>query len=329
MITERPWVIGGLLSAGITVVIFGLIAVTQPGNVGSATQNPRPLAIVASSAPTAPAVSPSAAAAPTSANAPSRPLPAATAKAQPNTAKSAAAVTPAKSVITPKRATTTKPRKPATSASRTSPRTGSGPGVGRIQFGRTYTGNATFYGATGAGNCSFEASSNLMVGAMNQTDYENSQACGAHLSVTGPNGTVTIRIVDRCPECPPGAIDLSQQAFAKIAPVSAGRVSISWRLLSPAGLGPVSYRYKSGSSQYWCGIQVRNHRNPVRSVQVKTGNSWKTLARQEYNYFLSETGAGCGGAIRVTDIYGNQVTDTGIRVAPDQTQNGKAQFAAP
>jgi expansin (peptidoglycan-binding protein) len=301
-IAERPWLAGGLISAATTIVILGLIVVTQPRGTES---EPRHPSLIVAASPT--------------------PAGAVVAK---TTVTPTATVSP-KAAAKPKpKATAEKAKSKQTKTSRTTQRGASGPGTGRIQFGRTYTGRATFYAATGAGNCSFEASGDLMVGAMNQRDYANSQACGAHLSVTGPKGTVTIRIVDRCPECPPGAIDLSRQAFAKIAPVSAGRVSISWHLLSPSGLGPVSYRYKTGSSQYWCGIQVRNHRNPVRSLQVKTGNTWKSLERQDYNYFISAGGSGCGGAIRVTDIYGNQLTDTGIKISPDRTQRGTSQFPA-
>ena len=202
-------------------------------------------------------------------------------------------------------------------------------GTGRIKYNVTYSGVATFYGATGAGNCSFPASSSRMIAAMNHADYENSQACGATVKVTSGGKSVTVKIVDRCPECPPGAIDLSQEAFTQLAPASAGRIDITWQLLSPSSLGPVQYVYKSGSSKYWCGIQVRNNRNPVRSVQVQTSGSWKTLSRQEYNYFLSENGAGCGGTIRVTDIYGNQLTDSGIGISPDTVQAGRAQFGSP
>jgi expansin len=200
-------------------------------------------------------------------------------------------------------------------------------GSGRIIAGRTYTGRATFYGATGEGNCLFDASPDLMVVAMNQADYGGSQACGAWLAVTGPDGkTITVQVVDRCPECPVGALDLSQQAFTKLAPAVAGQITVTWRLLSPALSGPVAYVYKTGSSQYWCGIQVRNHRNPVRSLAVKVGGSWKALTRQEYNYFESPTGAGCGGAIQTTDIYGHTLTDTGIAIRPGAVQNGHGQF---
>jgi expansin (peptidoglycan-binding protein) len=198
---------------------------------------------------------------------------------------------------------------------------------GRIQFGHTYRGRATFYAATGAGNCSYEASRDLMVGAMNQADYDNSQSCGAYLAVTGPSGKqITIKVVDRCPECPPGAIDLSRQAFTQLAPASTGQIAITWRLLSPALSTPVSYRYKSGSSQYWCGIQVRGHRNPVAKLELRTGSGWTRIPRQDYNYFVSASGAGCGGTIRITDIYGHRLTDTGIAIRPGTSQRGHAQF---
>jgi expansin (peptidoglycan-binding protein) len=303
-IAECPWVTGSLLSVATPLVFFGLIAAAQPGGTPPPVADSSSL-VVAENLASDRQLTGTAAAPTTSATATATP------KAKSTPKPKATKTTPAKSGGT------------ATAAGR------SGAGVGRIQFGQTYLGQATFYGATGVGNCSFDASSDLMVGAMNQQDYDNAQACGAYLSVTGPKGTVKIRIVDRCPECPPGAIDLSQQAFAKIADVSAGRVSISWQLLSPDGLGSMSYRYKSGSSQYWCGIQVLNHRNPVQSLEVEVGGSWKTLVRQEYNYFLSAGGVGCGGTIRVTDIYGNQVTDSGIRIAPDQIQRGHTQFPAP
>jgi expansin len=222
-----------------------------------------------------------------------------------------------------------KRKKPGTHGMQPKHRPAAAKGSGRIRFGTTYRGRATFYDADGGGNCSYPPSGDLMVGAMNQRDYANSQACGAYLAVTGPRGnTITIRVVDRCPECPPGAIDLSAQAFAKLADPSAGRISIRWRLVGPTLKGPVSYVYKTGSSRYWCGIQVRNHRNPVRSLAVLVNGTWKSLPRFDYNYFLSETGAGCGSRIRVTDIVGHQLTDSGIRVLPGQVQKGHVQFPA-
>ena len=69
-----------------------------------------------------------------------------------------------------------------------------------------HTGEATFYTfASGGGACMFDPTPNdLMVGAMNATDYENSQVCGECVSLKGPNGTILIRIVDLCPGCKQG-----------------------------------------------------------------------------------------------------------------------------
>src|SRR3712207_2677901 len=85
-----------------------------------------------------------------------------------------------------------------------------------------HQGEATYYGATGAGHCSYEASNDYMIGAMNHTDYNNSEACGACVAIQGPKGNINIKIVDECPECKVGDIDLSQKAFELIAPLIDG-----------------------------------------------------------------------------------------------------------
>jgi expansin (peptidoglycan-binding protein) len=193
-----------------------------------------------------------------------------------------------------------------------------------------YQGVATFYDAgNGDGACLYGPSADLMVAAMNTTDYESSKACGAYVLVrTAGGASVTVRIVNECPSpCAPGQLDLSAQAFAKLAAPSAGRIAVTWSLLSPATSDTVSVRYKTGSSRYWCGIQVIGHRNPVARLEVSTGGSWRQLARTDYNYFLSEDGTGCGAAIRVTDIYGEQLTISGITVRPNVVQPTRVQFA--
>jgi expansin (peptidoglycan-binding protein) len=192
----------------------------------------------------------------------------------------------------------------------------------------THTGDGTYYDATGDGNCMFGPSpGDLMVAAMNQTDYYDSLLCGAYIEATGPKGSVTVRIVDRCPECQPGDVDFSPQAFAKIADLPQGRVRIAWRLLSPPLAGPIAYRFKEGSSQWWTAVQIRNHRNPVYSVEYLSGGRWVPMERQQYNYFVAASGTGPGPlTLRVTDIYGNQLSDSGIPIAPGVVRNGSGQF---
>ena len=61
-----------------------------------------------------------------------------------------------------------------------------------------HQGIATFYGATGAGACSFDPSPNdLLVAAMNAEEYNTASVCGAYVLVNGPKGSVMVRICAR------------------------------------------------------------------------------------------------------------------------------------
>jgi expansin len=194
----------------------------------------------------------------------------------------------------------------------------------------THTGIATYYNATGAGACSFDASpGDLMVTALNAEEYDNAALCGAYVAVTGPKGSVTVRIVDLCPECQAGHLDLSQEAFAKIADLYLGRVSITWQVVSPDLSGPFAYHFKDGSNQWWTAVQIRNHRNPVAKLEyLNDGGQWVSVRRTSYNYFVqTNPGMGTGPyTFRVTDTYGNQLTDSGIPHVENGTVNGAAQF---
>ncbi|MEH0471029.1 expansin EXLX1 family cellulose-binding protein [Streptomyces sp. B21-097] len=207
---------------------------------------------------------------------------------------------------------------------------GTAPSAGGIRPGTVHTGVATAYDiGDGNGACSYGPTSDVMTAAMNTADYDTSQACGAYVSVRAANGaSVTVRITNECPApCAVGQIDLSQQAFAKLAPLVTGRIAITWSVLSPATSDTISIRYKTGSSPYWCGIQAIGHRNPLARLEVRTSAGWTRLARTGYNYFLSEHGAGCGSAIRLTDVYGEQLTVEGIAVRANVVQPTRLQFA--
>jgi expansin (peptidoglycan-binding protein) len=192
------------------------------------------------------------------------------------------------------------------------------------------TGLATYYDATGAGACLFDPSpQDLNVAAMNAEEYDNAAWCGAYVRVAGPKGSVTIRIVDLCPECKAGHLDLSRQAFAQIADLPLGRVSITWQLISPALSGPIAYHFKDGSNPWWTAVQVRNHRNPIAKLEYRTsGGQWVTVPRTGYNYFV-QTNPGMGPGLytfRVTDRYGNTLTDSNVPHVENGTINGAGQF---
>ncbi|MEU4383678.1 hypothetical protein [Promicromonospora sp. NPDC023805] len=70
-----------------------------------------------------------------------------------------------------------------------------------------------------------------------------------------------------------------------------------------------------------------DHRNPVAKLEVDAGDGWQALPRTGYNYFLSENGSGCGGEIRITDIYGERLTVGGLPVSAGVVQPTGVQFA--
>ncbi|MBP2327176.1 expansin (peptidoglycan-binding protein) [Kibdelosporangium banguiense] len=193
-----------------------------------------------------------------------------------------------------------------------------------------HSGVATFYDSNGSGACSYDPSPDPLTAAMNTADYEGSKACGAYVLVRAANGaSLTVRITNLCPApCKAGQLDLSAEAFARLAAPSQGQIPVTWTLASPELSKKISIRYKTGSSQYWCAIQVIDHRNPVARLEVQSGGQFKQLSRADYNYFLSESGSGCGGAIAVTDIHGQRLVVDPLPVKPDVTQATGLQFAA-
>ncbi len=201
------------------------------------------------------------------------------------------------------------------------------------------SGKATFYAATGAGNCSFDTVSAPLVVALGPSDYKAGAACGGYLDVTGPKGSVRVKVVDKCPECAAGHIDLSREAFTKIANPVDGIVPITFRPVADPGLpGPVTVRVKEGSSQYWLALRFDNHGNALSSAELKVGGGWQKLQRTDFNYWIDESGAGGGPfTVRLTDTTGRQTVVPGVRLSPEQVQRtgvnmysgGAAQAATP
>ncbi|HSC87456.1 MAG TPA: expansin EXLX1 family cellulose-binding protein [Polyangiaceae bacterium] len=200
---------------------------------------------------------------------------------------------------------------------------------GGAPLGRVFEGEGTYYDADGSGNCSFPASSDLNVAALNAEQYAGAAYCGACADVSGPDGTLRVRIVDQCPECKHGDLDLSASAFAQIAEPELGRVPISWQVVGCDVSGNLSYQFKDGSSQWWVQVQVRNHRYPIERFEWSAdGESWEALERQDHNYFERAEGFGDRSVkIRITASNGAVVED---ELPPAQDMllvEGSVQFA--
>lgn len=183
---------------------------------------------------------------------------------------------------------------------------------------------ATHYVLNGLPNCSYpNPPADQLFVALSPSEYNNAGGCGGYLEVHGPDGSVRVKVIDQCPECATGHIDLSETAFAKLAPLSAGLINISYTYLAnPALPGPISMEVKNGSSQYWLALLPDNTGNPLASVQVRTSSGWQSLSRASYNYWIAQGGAGSGPfTVRLTDIQGNTATVSGITLSPGSVQS--------
>ena len=187
------------------------------------------------------------------------------------------------------------------------------------------SGEATHYelGST-TGNCSYPAApADQLYVALPPDAYASAAACGSYLHVTGPDGSVTVEVVDQCPDCGPGHIDLSAQAFARIAPLVAGLVPVTYQTIADPPLpAPLALRVKEGSNPYWLALLPIGTGNPVASLQVRTSaGGWQDLSHTSYNYWLAASGMGPGPfTVRVTDTAGHQVTAHGITLSPGVIQ---------
>jgi expansin len=203
--------------------------------------------------------------------------------------------------------------------------------VPTVAIGESKSGDGTYYDfANGDGACMFGPSPNDMdIAALNKPDWSGSSLCGACAEVTGPKGTVTIRVVDQCPECKTGDLDLSPQAFGKIADMAAGRVPITWKLVACNVTGPIRYKYKDGANQWWSAVQVQNHRLPVTTLEFSAdGAAYQSMPREDYNYFVAQDpGFGPNPVrVRVTAIDGQTLEDELPVVQEYLVVEGKAQF---
>jgi expansin (peptidoglycan-binding protein) len=189
------------------------------------------------------------------------------------------------------------------------------------------SGKATFYDlGSGTGNCSYpSAPADDLFVALGPDQYSAGAACGTYLDVTGPKGKVRVKVIDSCPECGTGHLDLSRTAFKKIGAEVAGIIPITYKTVPAASApGPISVRVKEGSSQYWLAVLIDNHVTQLKSVTV----NGKTTHREDYNYWVIDGGAGSGPfKIKITDVYGGSTTVSGIKLSPGATQKTTARLS--
>ncbi|CAK9139500.1 unnamed protein product [Ilex paraguariensis] len=101
-------------------------------------------------------------------------------------------------------------------------------------------GVATYYTVYVPSACYGFEDQGTMIAAASEALWNNGAVCGRRYRVTctGPTnqgvpqpcrgGSVTVRVVDRCPGCAANGLDLSLEAFSAIADPAAGRINIDY-----------------------------------------------------------------------------------------------------
>jgi chitodextrinase len=175
------------------------------------------------------------------------------------------------------------------------------PGQG-IPFGQSITGEATYYNNIGTDACGgqIDPTSQPLVAVSHlwftAADPNNDPLCdGVSVQFSYAGQTFTLPVEDSCAACDTSHIDLSQDVFEQLAPLSQGVISpITWQFVSSSGQqqpSPSSSSAPAPPQQENLAVQ-----QPPPSTPPSTG-----------------TGSGCAAAWSASDSYnpGDVVSDNG------------------
>ena len=208
-----------------------------------------------------------------------------------------------------------------------------------LELNREYQGRATFYDAAnpagGKGNSGFDVPSQdelYKIVAINNIQWNGSEASGAFMEVSGPKqregaAPIIVQVTDLLVERADG-MDMSAEAFAKVADLVDGVVNIEYQLVGPSDDYVTAYGYSIGqgivvegiadSNPWYPTLRLNNHRYPVESVElIEADGDLIELDRGSDNRFvLNETSAVYGAQdLLVTDIFGQQVTLDDVNIS--------------
>jgi expansin (peptidoglycan-binding protein) len=204
--------------------------------------------------------------------------------------------------------------------------------------GETFEGLTASREMEGAGNCRLDTTE--YYATVSGSLYNEADACGRCVHVRNPATGVTVdaMVVDRCPDdaedwcrAESDDISLNDAAFAALGGTGDSTLETEWYYIPCEGstFDTIAYRFEGGTNPFWFAVQVRNQRNPIESVEVQGDSGWVAAGRQDYNYWVIESGMGEGPfTIRVKDIFGNTLRDENIPLTKDQDLPGQAQFPA-
>ncbi|CAH0478942.1 unnamed protein product [Peronospora belbahrii] len=201
-----------------------------------------------------------------------------------------------------------------------------------------FTGDGTSYtlGNVSAGNCNFMYDPGVgeNYAALNDEQWESTRNCGRCAEVScddsrcsDTTSTVIVYIVDRCPECVKGDLDLSPTVFKQLTGRTPDRYRMKWKFAECPVTGNIEYCTKTGSSSSWLAVQPANFASGVASMKI--GNQDVTMVDSCY-YFLLNAGMNINMAavdIEITSVSGEVITET-LPLSADNCTCGTSNFGS-
>jgi len=188
----------------------------------------------------------------------------------------------------------------------------------------TQSGTSSWFDAVaqGGGACGYTPNTNdrYVAAYSSPTVAEMCEQCGNCFNVTGPQGSVVVRIIDYCDvsqgTCNAGSFTLDKVPYTVIAgSTSTGSVSITYFPVACPYTIPLQYTWgPSGNQPYYVAIRVDWERYPLTSVEIMTGGTtgpYTSLPRQPDNVwsYNPSTAQVMPANVRVNDSTGVSIVD--------------------
>lgn len=208
-----------------------------------------------------------------------------------------------------------------------------------------FTGTATHYNKAEFGNIlnghldDYCSDNNIYYCALSPDDY--AKYAGGMIEITYNGKTIKALAADLMSEGSGHNIDLQEEAFAELAALSTGTISVSWKVVandkaSGINSGNIIYHLE-GSNQYYVKIYIHNPLYPIAEFEYSTdGTNFTPVDR------FSPTEGACYELrgidtskklwFRMTDIFGRPITEEAFDLGlsgPDNVNkevSGTVQF---
>lgn len=205
----------------------------------------------------------------------------------------------------------------------------------------TFQGEGTSYslGEPSGGNCNlmnYPSDATTKYAALNAAQWDSTMNCGRCAQVTctdalcanAPQSSEIVYIVDQCPGCEDGDLDLSPEVFESITGLSYTRVSVEWSFVDCPVEGSIEYCLKTGSNSFWTAVQPTNMVAGVKSLSI---NGKATTMVDSAFYFLLDGNSQdktdlSQVTISMVGVNGEEVQDT-VSFTSEECVQGSSQFS--